>query len=179
MILPSPTGKKGPCPCRPGALTRRCERPAASIISSSQGTFTGAGLGAVESFKQTDAVARSSWFFRFCALDHPPLTLGSQSCGASSSNQIGTSSLARRLKPAQNVPPDLVAADVRRLTSFPRSAPDSRPPWHEGMVASLPTIPPLLGEKGRGEGEAAKRTYYHTSLFQAQKTVPHNERHYL
>ena len=40
MNLRSPPGMKGPCPCRPGALTRRCERPGASTIFSPKGIFT-------------------------------------------------------------------------------------------------------------------------------------------
>jgi len=63
-LNPSPTGHNSPTqragksdpevrrsrlcwrPCRPGALTRRCERPGASMISSLQGIFTVAGRGA-------------------------------------------------------------------------------------------------------------------------------------
>ena len=43
MDLRSPSAMKGPCPCRPGALTGRCERPGASMVSLPQGIFTVAG----------------------------------------------------------------------------------------------------------------------------------------
>ena len=45
MILRSPPGMKGLPPCRPGALTRRCERPGASMISSRHGIFTAESRG--------------------------------------------------------------------------------------------------------------------------------------
>jgi len=55
MILRSPPGMKDPRPCRPGALTRRCERPGASIISSLQGLFPVARWGEGETVKRLDA----------------------------------------------------------------------------------------------------------------------------
>jgi len=68
MILRSPPGMKGPCPCRPGALTRRCERPGASIISSRRGIFTVAGRGEGEAHKRTDAAGKSLCFFKEAGL---------------------------------------------------------------------------------------------------------------
>ena len=59
MILRSPPGMKGPCPCRPGALTRRCERPGASIISSPQGIFTVEDRGEGKALKRTTGSLKS------------------------------------------------------------------------------------------------------------------------
>ena len=59
MILRSPPCLNGLCPCRPGALTRRCERPGASIISSLHGIFTVAGRGEGEALKRTTGSLKS------------------------------------------------------------------------------------------------------------------------
>jgi len=59
MILRSPPGMKGLCPCRPGALTRRCERPGASIILSPKGIFTVADRGEGKALKRTTGSLKS------------------------------------------------------------------------------------------------------------------------
>jgi hypothetical protein len=45
MTSGSPPGMINPYPCRPGALTRRCERPGASIVFPPEGIFTVEGGG--------------------------------------------------------------------------------------------------------------------------------------
>jgi hypothetical protein len=50
MTSGSPPGMINPYPCRPGALTRRCERPDASIVFPPEGIFTVEGRPARRSF---------------------------------------------------------------------------------------------------------------------------------
>ena len=64
MIMRSPPRIKGPCPCRPGALTRRCERPGASIISSPQSIFTVTCRDEGEAFKPMGGSGTHPGFFR-------------------------------------------------------------------------------------------------------------------
>jgi len=64
LILRSPPCMQCPCPCRPGALTRRCERPGASTISSLQGIFTVAGRGEREAPKRSVCANKTLCFLR-------------------------------------------------------------------------------------------------------------------